>query len=196
LSDPELPSRTELDPVTFLLVQLLDDGLLTAIALGFGIWRFPGSLGALGFRWVSPRWWGLGLIGGAAATGSAWGVAVALEWGGWPAPVHPVETILAMAESRWDVAVIVLGVTLPVAIGEETFFRGFAYRLLRSRFGIGAALGGTALIFALVHGAAPGAWLPVLPVGLIFGMLVERSGSLLPAMLGHVVVNALAVAAG
>lgn len=196
VSDPELPSRAETQPLTFLLVQLVDDGLLTAVALGFGLWRFPGSLAALGFRWVSLRWWAWGLAGGVGAAGLAWGVTVGLEWAGWPPPGHPVETILAAAESRRDVVVILLAVTLPVAIGEETFFRGFAYCLLRRRFGPVVALSGTAVSFALVHGLAPGAWLPVLPVGLVFGLLVERSGSLLPAMLGHVVVNTLAVLGG
>jgi membrane protease YdiL (CAAX protease family) len=196
LSDPDLPVRAESQPVTFLLVQLLDDGLLTAIALAFGRWRFPGSLKDLGLRWVSPRWWALGLAGGAGAAGLALGVALALEWGGWPPPAHPVETILAAVESRWDAGVILVAVTVPVAIGEETFFRGFAYRLLRARFGLGVALGATTVIFALVHGLEPGAWLPVLPVGLIFGVLVERSQSLVPAMIGHGVVNAVAVLAG
>ncbi len=85
---------------------------------------------------------------------------------------------------------------MPVAVGEETFFRGYAYRLLRARFGVLAATVASAVLFALVHGLEPGAWLPILPVGVVFALLVEWSGSLGPAMVGHAVVNALAVLAG
>jgi membrane protease YdiL (CAAX protease family) len=87
-------------------------------------------------------------------------------------------------------------VTVPVALGEETFFRGYAYRLLRARFGVAAGIATSALLFALVHGLQPGAWLPILPVGIVLALLVERSRSLAPAMVAHAMVNALAVLVG
>ncbi len=59
-----------------------------------------------------------------------------------------------------------------------------------------AGIGASALLFALVHGLEPGAWLPILPVGVILAVVVERSGSLAPAIVGHAVVNTLAVLAG
>jgi membrane protease YdiL (CAAX protease family) len=36
----------------------------------------------------------------------------------------------------------------------------------------------------------------VLPVGLVFALLAELSGSLLPGIIGHAVVNTLAVLVG
>jgi hypothetical protein len=88
---------------------------------------------------------------------------------------------------------VLLTVTLAVPFAEEVFFRGLAYRVLRAR--LGARLGALAASvgFALVHGLAPGAWLPVVPVGLVLVLLVERSGSLWPAVVAHATVNALAV---
>ena len=80
-----------------------------------------------------------------------------------------------------------------VPFAEEAFFRGFAYRVLRARFGAGAAVVTTAVGFALGHGLAPGAWLPVVPIGLILALLVEGSGSLWPAVAAHATVNVLAV---
>jgi membrane protease YdiL (CAAX protease family) len=108
-------------------------------------------------------------------------------------PDHPVESMIARADQLPDLLLVLVAVTLPVAVGEEAFFRGYAYRVVRARLGVAAALGGTAVVFAIVHGLEPGAWLPVLPIGLLLGLLVERSGSLVPAMIAHVVVNALAV---
>jgi membrane protease YdiL (CAAX protease family) len=113
-----------------------------------------------------------------------------------PIPTHPVESLLERATDLPDLLLILVAVTVPVAIGEETFFRGYAYRLLRARFGVAAGIATSALLFALVHGLEPGAWLPVLPIGVVLALLVERSGSLWPAVTAHGVVNALAVLLG
>jgi membrane protease YdiL (CAAX protease family) len=94
------------------------------------------------------------------------------------------------------VLLVLLVVTLLVPVAEEAFFRGFAYRLLRARWGALAALAITSVGFALVHGLDPGAWLPVLPIGMILGGLAERSRSLLPPVVAHGVVNGLAIVAG
>ncbi len=195
LTEGRLLEGVAVDPHAFLWLQGIDDGILTAVALLFGLLRFPRSWRALGFRRVSWRWWGIGAGAGVGAAAAAWAVSTGLERLGWPAPAHPVEEVLAGVTSSTDLLFILLAVTIPVPIGEETFFRGFAYRVLRARLGLVAAIGLTALLFALVHGVELGSWLPVFPVGLVFAVLVERSGSLLPAMVGHAVVNALAVLA-
>lgn len=195
LADTSLFERAEEDPWTFFWVQLLDDGILTGVALLFGCLRFPRSWERLGFRRVRPRWWAIGAGAGVAAAGLAWALSTGLEHWGPPVPAHPLESVLARAQSLPELALVLLAVTVPVPIGEEIFFRGYAYRLLRARFGVVVGIGGSALIFALAHGRQTGAWLPVFPVGLVLGLVVERSGSLLPAVLGHAVVNALAVLA-
>jgi CAAX protease family protein len=196
LTDVEILDLAESDPWAFLRLQTLDDGILIGVTLLFGLLRFPGSWSGLGIRPVPPRWYPIGAGAGLAAAVLAWLVSVAVEQAGAPVPPHPVESILARADGVREVLVVLVAVTLPVAIGEEIFFRGFAYRLLRARLGVGVAIGGSALIFALVHGLDPGVWLPILPVGIILAIVVERSGSLAPAMVGHAVVNALAVLAG
>ncbi|HSD29276.1 MAG TPA: CPBP family intramembrane glutamic endopeptidase [Vicinamibacteria bacterium] len=188
--------RAETDAWTFLWVQLVDDGLLAGVALLFGRLGFPGSWRALGLRPVGRRWWAAGAGAGAAAAVLAWLASAALEAGGHAVPPHPVETLLERLGTLPELVLVLVAVTLPVAAGEELFFRGFAYRLLRDRWGVPLAVTGSALLFALVHGTAPGAWLPVLPVGLVFAGLVEGSGSLVPAIVAHVLVNALAVLVG
>jgi len=196
LGDAALLDRAETDAASFFWTQILDDGILLGVALLFGRFRFPGSWAALGFRPIARRWWLVGAGAGLAAAALAWLVSLALERGGLSVPPHPVESVLARAESLRETLLVLAAVTVPVAVGEETFFRGFAYRLLRARFGVGVAIAGSAIIFALVHGLDVGAWLPILPVGIVFAVVVERSGSLAPAMVGHAVVNALAVLAG
>jgi membrane protease YdiL (CAAX protease family) len=196
LADVQILDRAERDPWAFLRLQALDDGILVGVALLFGRLRFPGSLAALGFRPVAPCWWPIGAGAGLVAAILAWLASVGLERIGASVPPHPVESVLGQADGVGEVLLVLVAVTIPVAIGEETFFRGFAYRLLRARLGVGVATAGSALLFALVHGLDLGAWIPILPVGIVFALVVERSGSLAPAMVGHAVVNAFAVLAG
>jgi membrane protease YdiL (CAAX protease family) len=173
----------------------VDDGLLAGVTLLFARLRYPGSWAALGFRLPRPRWWVLGAAAGLGAAVLAWATSEVVErW--MPIPTHPVESLLERATDLPDLLLILVAVTVPVAIGEETFFRGYAYRLLRARFGVVAGIATSALLFALVHGLEPGAWLPVLPIGVVLALLVERSGSLWPAVTAHGVVNALAVLLG
>jgi membrane protease YdiL (CAAX protease family) len=195
LTDGAILERAETDPWTFLWLQCLDDGLLAGVALLFARVRYPGSWSGLGFRLPRVRWWALGAGGGLGAAALAWGASVAVaQWT--PVPTHPVESLLDRTTGTPDLLLVLLAVTVPVAVGEETFFRGYAYRVLRTRFGRVAAIGGTALLFALVHGLEPGAWLPILPVGVVLALLVEWSGSLWPAVTAHGVINALAVLLG
>jgi len=193
--DPAFVARGETDARAFAGLQLVDDGILAAIGLAFGRQRFPGSWRALGRAAVRGRWVGLGLAGGVGAAAAAWAVSVELARWGFTAPVHPVEAVLESARGAGDVLVVLLTVTVPVPFAEEVFFRGFAYRLLRARWGPPAAMGVTAVGFALVHGLEPAAWLPVVPVGLVFALLAEWSGSLWPPVLAHSMVNGVALLA-
>ncbi|MGH7264861.1 MAG: hypothetical protein ACREMB_08390, partial [Candidatus Rokuibacteriota bacterium] len=57
VTDGAYEDAATLEPRTFFWLQLLDDGILAAVALVFGCLRFPGSLRGLGFRAVGWRWW-------------------------------------------------------------------------------------------------------------------------------------------
>jgi uncharacterized protein len=176
-------------------MQLLDDGLLAGVALLFGRLRYPGSWALLGFRPVGPRWSVIGVTAALAGSAVAWALTSVIDrWS--PVSPHPVQAVLERASTPADVLLVLVAATVPVAIGEEVFFRGFAYRLLRARLGVAVALAGSSILFALAHGLEVGEWLPILPLGIVFALLAERSGSLLPAMIGHATVNALAILAG
>ncbi len=196
LAAGERLARVGLEPRTFLLVQSVDDALLVLVSLFFAARCYPGSLAGIGLRSVRGRWWGLGLGGGLVALAAAWAVDVGLEALGWPPASHPVERLLTGTERPAGLALILVGVTVSVPIGEELFFRGFLYTLLRDRWGAPWAIGLSSLLFALVHGVhglTLPAWLPILPVGLVLAGLAEKSRSLLPPILAHGVLNLLAV---
>lgn len=75
---------------------------------------------------------------------------------------------------------------------EELFFRGMVYPLIRARMGALPAIGLSALLFALVH------FVPLLLpslflVGVLLAYLRERSGSIWPSVLYHILQNSLAL---
>ena len=85
-------------------------------------------------------------------------------------------------------AVLVVGVVAGTA--EETFFRGYMQTRLAQRLPRGAAIAITALCFGLFHMD----WLHgllALALGLYLGWITELTGSALPAVVCHVVNNAL-----
>ena len=79
---------------------------------------------------------------------------------------------------------------LPVA--EELVFRGAALRLLRP-LGRNAAILGQAVLFAALHGSLQ-AKAYALGMGLLFGWAADRSGSLLPGILLHILNNGAVLA--
>ncbi|HYK97990.1 MAG TPA: CPBP family intramembrane glutamic endopeptidase [Candidatus Acidoferrales bacterium] len=86
-----------------------------------------------------------------------------------------------------------LTVAVFVPIVEESTCRGLGFYLLQ-RWGDRVALGGSALAFALMHGAIVDfPW--VLTLGLGLGYVRARSASLYPSMLTHGFINGVALVA-
>ncbi|HTE19404.1 MAG TPA: type II CAAX endopeptidase family protein [Armatimonadota bacterium] len=86
--------------------------------------------------------------------------------------------------------VLIVGLVGPVA--EEVFFRGFAYRAFKERFGVRGGVVLSALLFALIHGN-PIALVPIFVAGALLAWLYERTGSLAAPILLHCGNNLLSV---
>ena len=85
-------------------------------------------------------------------------------------------------------AIITLRATLLAAVGEEMLFRGVLYTWLRQRFPAAAAIPVSAAAHAAIHGFP--AILPLAFVmGLGFGWVRERSGSIVPTIVVHALHN-------
>jgi membrane protease YdiL (CAAX protease family) len=87
-------------------------------------------------------------------------------------------------------AVVVIGALAPV--GEELFFRGFMLSRLRRVWSAGPAILVTALAFGLMHGEWVHGALAT-GIGLYLGLVAERSGSVIPAVICHVANNTVSV---
>jgi len=101
-------------------------------------------------------------------------------------PVPPPESAMQLSEqlratNQFSLAIAMLLVG-PVA--EEMFFRGLVFRAWHQRYGFAIALVGSASLFAILHLLS---WqvLVALPLGLLLGWIVLKTGSVMPAILGH-----------
>ncbi|TVX91737.1 CPBP family intramembrane glutamic endopeptidase [Paenibacillus agilis] len=95
-------------------------------------------------------------------------------------------TVLAVSISFITAAII-------SPIYEEIFYRGFLYRWLRTRLGIGGGILISSLIFTIIHIPTYNA----MPVNFLCGVITawayERTNSIWPAIIIHSVLNAIAV---
>jgi membrane protease YdiL (CAAX protease family) len=94
--------------------------------------------------------------------------------------------VMDAARSSDYIAVILFYATLGVLapLCEEALFRGFLYRSFRKYIGVGTALLLSAALFGAVH-LDPGAILPLMCLGWVFGFIYERSRSLVPCLVAH-----------
>jgi membrane protease YdiL (CAAX protease family) len=85
------------------------------------------------------------------------------------------------------VAVVLVG---PVA--EETFFRGFVFTGLRSRYDWRVAAAISAALFAAAHLELT-FFIPAFALGFLFAYLYQRSNSIWPGLIFHMLLNGIAL---
>jgi membrane protease YdiL (CAAX protease family) len=96
-----------------------------------------------------------------------------------------LQSLLAM-----EGPVLYTGLLLATIVGpilEELVFRGFVQPFATKNLGAPLGILVTSLAFGAIHGAV--AFLPVFALSLVLGYLRERSGHLLPAIVGHCLWN-------
>lgn len=83
------------------------------------------------------------------------------------------------------------GVLVPIA--EELFFRGVVYRWLRDKWGVAVGAVVSGLVFGVAH-FEPATVVPAIIMGIALALVFERSKSLWPGILIHILNNASAIA--
>jgi CAAX protease family protein len=95
----------------------------------------------------------------------------------------------------WIAVFAVLEIVILAPISEELFFRGFLFGGLRSKWSFWPAAITSGLIFGLVH--APTGITTVVPLAVLgFGLcfIYDRTGSIWPCVIAHMINNGLALA--
>ncbi|HYX93109.1 MAG TPA: CPBP family intramembrane glutamic endopeptidase, partial [Myxococcaceae bacterium] len=183
------------------LVQMLNPGFgvcFTEVFIFFGLsWMIVRMSGRdpLRYTGLSPARPGAALYGFTLGVVNFFGVAIPILFLSQQLfPRSWVETFDSARVFRdrtpLEMALIVSGVILAAPLGEEYFFRGVLQRALgETRVRTRWAIAVTALVFSAVHGDPVG-FAARLELGLLFGWVYWRTGSLWPNMLAHAANNA------
>jgi len=141
---------------------------------------------------------------------SSWGQAAKLAIGGMVLVLvvaQILEPLLHAAESQgltprpfpggaeaWiGVIVAALAFVVVAPVAEELFFRGLLFAALRGRLGPHWTPVTTGVVFGALHGE-PRAFISLALLGIVLGVLYERTGSVIPGILLHGANNGLAFA--
>lgn len=111
-----------------------------------------------------------------------------------PRQINKVEELLSTG-NIWITIIVVLLAVIWAPIVEESIFRGALYRHLRRRRSVVLAGLITALAFAAMHPYALLQMVVVGALGLVFAMIREWRGSIIPCATAHFIQNAVAVSA-
>ncbi len=99
---------------------------------------------------------------------------------------------LIMVETIPELLFVILVVALVPAFSEEFLFRGLVQRNFEYSFGLAGGAVVAGIIFALYH-LNPFTLMPLMALGIVFGLLVYKTGSILAAILAHFVNNVVAI---
>ena len=106
---------------------------------------------------------------------------------------QPIADLLASSDSM-AVVVLIAAFAITVApVFEEFLFRGFAYPVLKQRWGMWTALMVVSAVFAVIHFHLP-SFGPLFALAVGLGLAYEFSGSLLTPITMHTLFNAANVA--
>ncbi len=190
------------------LVLLITFGApVQLLSTAFGVW-FTEVFAFLGSGWIILRWSGydpLRFVGarrpnrGQAALGFAigaanfFGVVIPLQYLQQPLiPQHLKEQFdasrLFQNQRPLELILIVAGITIAAPFCEEFVFRGIIQKGLGARFSQRTAILATALLFSAFH-LDPVGFVSRVELGILFGVLYQRSGSLWPGALAHAANN-------
>lgn len=113
---------------------------------------------------------------------------------------HPIVEFLATHRDAVSISLVWLAATVVAPLVEEFFFRrvlqGWLEAWLTGRAASaagGLAITGSAFAFALAHLGQGLAWIPLVVLGVVLGVLARQTGSIVPGILAHALFNAVSV---
>lgn len=107
---------------------------------------------------------------------------------GYQAPTQEIVQVFIREKSAGVLGLSACFAAVFGPIAEEIFFRGFVYPAVRERIGVFWAVASTSIIFSFLHTHIVG-FLPIMVLGLLLAYLYEKTGSLIPSIMVHVMHN-------
>jgi membrane protease YdiL (CAAX protease family) len=108
---------------------------------------------------------------------------------------HPILEFLDGARGPAAAGMVILSAVVIAPLAEEFFFRRVLQGWLEKRCAAqpGVAVLLASALFAAAHRGQGLAFLPLFPLAIVLGVITERTGSILPAVLLHALFNAVSV---
>ena len=186
------PSRSDRE-VFDLIYQLLSIGfgVVPVLLVCFLLWQSQrphlGMLGLDGRRPMRDLGWGIGLVAAIGIPGI--GLYLVGRALGWFVAVDP-----AGLDAHWWAVPILLLSAARASVQEEFVVLGYLFARLRQLgWGVWPIIIATSVLRASYHlYQGPGAFLGNLAMGLLFGWLYARTGRLLPFLVAHFLIDAIA----
>lgn|GEM_PF-550247 len=172
-------------------------GLTIAIVLMLGVYIiaiYPQRLtwGELGFRRFPMTRWKTILLTTAFLMFIGTLMLIITSYLGNPTENSKTESLMQDL-SPFSIAIALISAAVISPIYEEIFYRGFIYRWLRNRIGIGGGMIVSAFIFMIAHYPTTN----TMPInfldGLVLAWIYERTGSIWPAIIVHGLINGLTI---
>lgn len=116
------------------------------------------------------------------------------NWVRWLIPPGPFFRELMSLPERGSLPLVLATVVLVGPVSEELIFRGVLLRGFLENYRAWVAILLSSLLFAFIH-LNPWQGVSGFFIGCLFAWFVARTGSLLPAIAGHVMTNGLAIVA-
>ena len=103
-------------------------------------------------------------------------------------PMEPIMKLFLKEKSPLLLLYSTLFATVLGPILEEIFFRGFMYSAIKKKTGIIGAILLSSFLFSILHTNVIG-FLPIMVLGILLAILYEKTGSLIPSIMVHMIHN-------
>jgi len=103
-------------------------------------------------------------------------------------PMEPIMKLFLEEKNPLLLLYSTLFATILGPILEEIFFRGFMYSAFKKKAGIIGAILLSSFLFSILH-TNPIGFLPIMVLGILLALLYEKTGSLIPSIMVHMIHN-------
>lgn len=190
-----------------LFVLVVQNAALVSVAIWYMLGKYGIDTGKLGLAWdwqavrKGMSWGGLAFLITPLVELLSMGV-LRLVLGAstferlmsWEKQTAALDSLLESLPTGGVALGFVLVVAVVAPIGEELFFRGFVFNVLRNRLQFTSAVWLSAVLFALLHVSVRN-FLPILVIGVLLARLYARTGSLWSSVMMHGTFNFLSAMA-